>query len=320
MTLARSLSFAFAMAAFAGTTCAEEVTLRAISAFQPGTTFAKPFEDFVAKVNESGKGVVQIQTIGGPEAMPPLEVGNALRGKVIDLANTTAVFHANLVPEGVSLTLTDRSMGELRENGGYEMMNKLHEDKAGIHWLGRLTENIPYHIYLAAVPEDGSVDNLKLRSVPVYQAFFAALGAQPVQMAPGDVYTALERGAVDGYGWPAVGVFDLGWQERTKARINPGFYQVETGIYMSKATWDGLTDEQKAFLDEQMIAMEAAATSFVTLAEEEAAKQQEAGITMVDLPEDQIAAFEKMAQDSGWEMINSTSPENGPKLRELLMK
>lgn len=320
MTFARPLSLTLALTAICGTASAEEVTLRAISAFQPGTTFAKPFEAFVAQVNESGKGVVQIQVIGGPEAMPPLEIGNALRGKVIDLANSTAVFHANLVPEGVALTLTNRSMAELRENGGYELMNKLHEEKAGIHWLGRLAQNIPYHIYLSKAPEDGSVTDLKLRSVPVYQAFFAALGAQPVQMAPGDVYTALERGAVDGYGWPAIGVFDLGWQEKTKARINPGFYQVETGIYISQKTWDTLNDEQKALLQKEITAMEDASDNFTTLAEEEVKKQEEAGIAMINLPEDKAAAFEKTAQDSGWEMIISTSPENGPKLRELLEK
>ncbi|BCH25768.1 TRAP transporter substrate-binding protein DctP [Mesorhizobium sp. L-8-3] len=320
MTFARPFSLALALAALASAASAEEVTLRAISAFQAGTSFAKPFEEFVANVNENGKGVVQIQMIGGPEAMPPMEIGNALRGKVVDLANSTAVFHANLVPEGVALTLTNRSMAELRENGGYELMNKLHEEKAGIHWLGRLAQNIPYHIYLAKAPENESVKDLKLRSVPVYQAFFAALGAQPVQMAPGDVYTALERGAVDGYGWPAIGVFDLGWQEKTKARIDPGFYNVETGIYMSQKAWNALSDEQKAFLQKEMVAMEDAAGSFITLAEEEGKKQQEAGIAMVGLPADKAAAFEQTAQDAGWQMIISASPDNGPKLRELLMK
>lgn len=320
MTLTRPIPLALALAFFAGVTSAEEVTLRAITAFQPGTTFAKPFDDFVAQVNAAGEGVVQIEVIGGPDAMPPLEIGNALRGKVVDLANTTAVFHANLVPEGVALTLTDRSMAELRENGGYDLMNQLHEEKAGIHWLGRLAQGIPYHIYLAEVPEGGSVEGLDLRSVPVYRSFFAALGANPVQMAPGDVYTALERGAVDGYGWPAIGVFDLGWQEKTKARINPGFYQVETGIYMSQQAWDGLNDQQKDILNGQMVAMENASDSFVTLAQGERQQQEEIGIAMVDLPEGEVAGFETMAQESGWEMILSTSPENGPRLRELLMK
>ena len=50
------------------------------------------------------------------------------------------------------------------------------------------------------------------------------LGANVVTTPPGEVYTALERGVVDGYGWPILGIFDLGWQEKTKYRVDPGFY------------------------------------------------------------------------------------------------
>ena len=59
---------------------------------------------------------------------------------------------------------------------------------------------------------------LKLRIAPIYRDFFQKLGASVVQIAPGEVYTALERGVVDGYGWPLIGIFDLGWHEKTKYR------------------------------------------------------------------------------------------------------
>ena len=70
--MVRKLVLAFVAAALsAGPAFAQEVTLRAISAFQEGTAFSKPFEDFVKKVNEDGKGVIRINFIGGPRAMPP---------------------------------------------------------------------------------------------------------------------------------------------------------------------------------------------------------------------------------------------------------
>lgn len=46
--------------------------------------------------------------IGGPEAIPTFEVGNAVRAGVVDLANSSAVFHANMVPEALAMTLTDK--------------------------------------------------------------------------------------------------------------------------------------------------------------------------------------------------------------------
>ena len=303
--------------ALASPLAAAETTLRAITAFQPGTTFAKPFEDFVSKVNAQGEGLLKIEVIGGPEAMPPFEIGNALRNGIVDIANTTAVFHASLVPEGVAMTLATRPMSELRENGGYALMNQLHEDKARIHWLGRLTQGINYHIYLNEAPEGGKLDGLKLRSVPVYQAFFKDLGATPMQTAPGEVYTALERGVIDGYGWPSIGVFDLGWQDKTGARVNPGFYQVETGLYLSLKTWQSLSEEQQAFLSELMIETESSSSLVQDLAEAEKAKQIDAGIEMIDLDADAATEFGALAQESGWKPILATSPEHGAKLREL---
>jgi TRAP-type transport system periplasmic protein len=78
---------------------AQEVTLRAVSAFAEGTQFSKNFERFIEKVNKDGKGIVQINYIGGPRAVPPFEVGNAVRTKVVDMANVTGAFYTNLMPK-----------------------------------------------------------------------------------------------------------------------------------------------------------------------------------------------------------------------------
>ena len=75
------------------------MTLRAVNAFQEGTAFAKPFEAFIEKVNAEGKGLVKINYIGGPKAMPPFEVGNAVKSGVVDIANVTGAFYTNLMPE-----------------------------------------------------------------------------------------------------------------------------------------------------------------------------------------------------------------------------
>lgn len=315
------LAAGLALALSAGAAAAEEAVLRAISAFQTGTAFARPFDEFVASVNEAGKGVLRIEVIGGPDAMPPFEIGNALRGGVVDLANTTAVYHANLVPEGLAMTLTDRSMAELRENGGYALLDQIHRQKANIHWLGRLVQNVQYYIYLSKEPAgELQLSGLKIRSAPIYQAFFSALGIAPVQTAPGEVFTALERGTIDGYAWPALGVFDLGWQEKTAARVEPGFYQVETGIYVSGNTWDRLDDAQKALLEAQMKAFEDEADSFTALAAEELKRQEAEGIKVHTLPEAEAADFVARSVEEGWKPILAANPEQGAKLRELFMK
>src|ERR1700730_15944183 len=78
---------------------AQEVTLKAITAFTENTTYSRPFERFINRVNEDGKGVLRINYIGGPKAMPPFEVGNALKGGVIDIANAAGAIYTHVMPE-----------------------------------------------------------------------------------------------------------------------------------------------------------------------------------------------------------------------------
>ena len=89
---------------------AQETTLKAVTAFAEKTFYSRGFERFIDKVNADGKGVIQINYIGGPKAMPPFEVGNALKGGVVDLANATGAFYTNVMPEADAWKLTERPM------------------------------------------------------------------------------------------------------------------------------------------------------------------------------------------------------------------
>jgi TRAP-type C4-dicarboxylate transport system substrate-binding protein len=126
----------------------QEVTLRAITAFAEGTWGSKNFERFIDKVNQEGKGLLQINYLGGPRAMPPFEIGNAVRTRVVDIANVPGSFYTNLLPESDALKLTTRPMRELRRNGGWEFLNWLHNEKANSQYLARWGQNVPFHFYL----------------------------------------------------------------------------------------------------------------------------------------------------------------------------
>ncbi|HSN33466.1 MAG TPA: TRAP transporter substrate-binding protein DctP, partial [Ideonella sp.] len=234
-------ALAVVAAALAGAPAsAEEVTLRAVSAFQEGTAFARPFEAFIQKVNAEGKGLVKINYIGGPKAMPPFEVGNAVKGGVVDIANVTGAFYTNLMPEAEALKLAERTIQEQRQNGAWTLINRLHNEKLNAWYLARTGDGVPFHLYLNKPIDKPDLKGLTIRVTPVYRAFFAELGANLVQTAPGEVYTALERNVIDGYGWPIQGIFDLGWQEKTKYRVDPGFYVVDVNFLVNLDTWKKL--------------------------------------------------------------------------------
>ena len=297
---------------------AQEVTLRAVSSFDKGTFFARHFDALVKKVNEEGKGLVQINYIGGPESVPPFEVGNAVRNRVVDLANVTGVFYTNVLPEAIAMSFTERTTQELRANGAMDYMNELMATK-GLIYQARLADYLPYHIYTNK-GFNGDLKGQKMRITPVYRDFFMALDATVVQTAPGEVYTALERGVVDGYGWPIGGMFDLGWQEKTKYRVDPGFYSSENGVLMNLAAWNSLTPEQREFLQKQFAWAEAQNASYKAEAASEIARQAEAGIEVIKLDEAGAAQLRKTANDAAWKRVKENSPQHGDKLQELFGK
>ncbi|MES2533512.1 MAG: TRAP transporter substrate-binding protein DctP [Pseudomonadota bacterium] len=309
---------ALAALGFAGATQAQEVTLKAVNGFQEGTYFAKDFEAFVKKVNDEGKGLVQIQYVGGPKAIPTMEQGAALRNGVVDMAHTTAAYTASIVPELLALNYATLPFTELRKNGAVDYMNKLMEPK-GLMYFARTGDMIKYHIYLTKKIDKPDLKGLKIRIAPVFRDFFMAMGATVVQTAPGEVYTALERGVVDGYGWPLLGIFDMGWQGITKYRVDPGFYMLELAVQFNTKSWAKLNPAQKAFLEKQRDWLEKTALEHsLAAAAENIAKQKEAGIQTITFSPADTAAYEKLSLDAAWAGIVKNSPEHGPKLRALM--
>ena len=202
---------------------AQEVVLRGVTAFAEGTQFSKNFERFIEKVNADGKGIIRINYIGGPRAMPPFEVGNAVRTKVVDIANVTGAFYTNLMPEADALQADREADGRAAQATAPGSSSINCTTRSSIRmYLARQFHNVPFHIYLNKKPDKLDFTGLKIRVTPVYKDIVEALGGTAITTAPGEVYTALERGVVDGYGWPVSGIFDLGWDKVTKFRLEPG--------------------------------------------------------------------------------------------------
>ena len=317
MNLKRRLSLVLAASTlcFAGTAGAQETTLRAAVFVPTNTAFGEMFGRFVTHVNAEGKGLVQINLVGGPSAIPSFEQGNAVRTGVLDMAAVPPSFYAGNMPEADAVILSPLTFKQQRQSGAWDAINKLTNQKMNAWYLGAYGEGIPFHIWTTKPPASVNFQGWKLRTVPNYTPFFQALGAAPITMPPGEVKTALERGVVDGYGWPLVGIFDLGWGGDTKYRIDPGFYSVVVNVLVNQDKWKALREDQRAFLtkmgewletDNQRWAAEKNAS--------EIKRQTEAGIKIVNLGPEYV----KTAYSAYWAELTKRAPEAIAKLRPLL--
>ena len=110
-------------------------------------------------------------------------VGNAVRTKVVDMANVTGAFYTNLMPEADAFKLLGKPMSEQRKNGTWAYVNELHNKKLNSHYLARQFYNVPFHIYLNKKPAKFDFTGLKIRVTPVYRDIVTAYGGAAITTA-----------------------------------------------------------------------------------------------------------------------------------------
>ena len=316
----RSIAALLLAAGFACAAGAQETTLRLVSAFAENGIYVQHMLPWIQKFNAEGKGVLQINFIGGPKAIPPFEAGNAVKTGVVDMALSTGAFYTNVMPEADFLKLTEVPVAEQRKNGAFDAINKVWNEKGNMQYLARMVENQPFHIYTNKKVDKPDLTGQKIRITPVYRDFFQALNANVITTPPGEVYTALERGVVDGYGWPIGGIFDLNWQEKTKFRIDPGFYDAEVSLTMNLPAYKKLTDAQRNYLQKQLLALEAQNTFWAQYTTDEVARQAKAGIETIKFDAATAKAFRAKAYEVAWASAMKQSPEVAARFKPLFAK
>ncbi len=324
MTIRSSLVISCALIALAlSPATAQQVVLKGVSATPEKTLYARKFERLIEEVNTKGKGLIEIRYLGGaPKVMGVFEVGRNLKEGVVDIANLTNGFYTNVMPEADAWKLLEYSFAELRgpQKKALDYMQGLYRERMNAFLLGQQYEAHSFHIYLNKPIQKADLTGLKIRVSPVYRAMVETLGGTAVTTAPPDAYTMLERGTVDGYGWPLHGIFDFSWQKVTKYRVEPPFYRGEMSILVNLTTWNKLNDAQKKLLQDAALALEAPDADEAKAAADERKRQAEAGIQPIQLPAGEAAKWIETSRVAGWAAVLRASPQHGATLKELFTR
>ncbi|WP_375569846.1 TRAP transporter substrate-binding protein DctP [Seohaeicola saemankumensis] len=292
-----------------------QVTLSAASAFPEGHLFSVQFERMIKEFNETHGDEIVIDYKGGAPAIgSPFTLGERLQAGQFDMLNNTGPYYETVVPVALALILTEVPMEELRETDWMAAMQEAHQAR-GLHYLGKTIQNAPFHLYLRESIEAADLTGLRLRVAPHYQPFFSSLGATTMRANLAEVYTMIENGSIDGFGWPIIG-FLPDWLNITKYRVDPGFYDTDLNVVMNLESWNGLSDAHKSLVDEMVQKYEADSAKIVGgWVEEARATMEEAGIETLTFDPDEEAKWSKAAVETAWETVMSRDPEIGARLR-----
>lgn len=301
----------------ASTQAVAQTQFRVVSAFPSGTPQSGIIVDFIDHVNKQCSDV-KLLLIGGPEAVPTYESGDAVRRGVVDIAYTANSFYSSLLPEIASVRLSTNSVSDQCENGAWEYLNRLHNEKMNVQYLARVADGVPFHLYFTREVDPLNLSGVPLQGGAAHRAFLDALGATMIQSPPGEMYTNLERGVAVGYAWVNFGIFDFGWAELTKYRVEPGYYVADAEILVNLDRWNALSEAGRACLNGAAAWIEGRADVIREFGLSEIERQNAAGIKAIVLEGERRAEFLKRANDAGWAELKRNAPEHAARLRELM--
>lgn len=239
---------------------AAEITLKAVSAFPKTQLMTVDFIKFINALNKKGKGTIQIKYLGGPEVANPREAPIGLRRGLFDIIYGPPTYYSGLFPEADFFLGTKTPM-ERRANGFMKTLDGAFRKRLGAHAVAHFVGSIGLHLWLTKKPPLGplgiDLSGFKVRTSPAYRDFVKALGGTAVVMrGTGAVYTALERGVVQGTGLPIVQVRDTKIHKFVKYRVDPAFFQTVMLVVVNAKKFDGMSQKARDLLTSMAIQYE----------------------------------------------------------------
>jgi TRAP-type transport system periplasmic protein len=300
------------------------IVLRGVVPYHTNNYLSQPLFILNKMIEERTGGKVRIDILGSEEVVPALQQFDAVRNGVVDIVLGIASYYNNTIPEAISIQYNkDYLPSDLRKNGYYDLMREIHLKKGNVVYLANAsgTPGRAFRLYLKKPINKADLTGLKIRVSAVYTAIVKALHGTPVSMPPADVYSALERGVVDGYGWTYAGTLDYGFQEVAKYVIDHPFYSINSTILVNKATWDKLSPQLRTQLNTIAIDFEVAVAKYYDdYCKNEDARLNAKGVSFIHFSPDDAKKYEAAAYDAGWAEFLSKNPSDGEKIKKLLIK
>ncbi len=233
----------------------KRVTWRLVSSFPRGLdTIYGTAEHLGALVESMSGGRFRIRSYPAGELVPGLQVLDAVQQGTVQVGHSASYYYTGkndafafdtAVPFGLS---SRQQIAWLLEGGGQELLRPLFADFNIVQFYGGSTGAQMGGWFNREINSASEIDGLKMRIPGPGGEVMSRLGATVQVLAGGDIYPALERGAIDATEW--IGPYDdekLGFHKVAKYYYYPGWWEPGPSLtyFVNKSAWDGLSDEFK---------------------------------------------------------------------------
>lgn len=292
----------FAPAAVAQTT-AKPVTWKMVNLNRASETWI--WQKWMAdEMTKRSKGRINVEMISLPElGLTGFELVRVMRGGLVDIGEIVGGYVAGDLPivEGPSLTgLQPDWEASRKSQKAWEEVYRKYEAQLGGKYLGThpYDWNAAYCVKPIRRLED--LKGVKIRVFsPAMALFWKSLGAEPVSMAFAELYSALERKALDcAHTGPASGTA-IRLPEVAKFLVDLRLGHQPGIIIVSKKSWDALSKD----LQDMMVTLGREYTERTwglgkELTEREIKKNQSQGVEWIPVKAEYNAAIQGIVQNT----------------------
>ena len=316
-----NLLAAAAAIAVLGTSAAQAADYRFLSSWDqnyPG--YKSLIEPFIKDVAEASKGGITMK-FSGPETVPSFEQLQPTGSGVFHFLFTHGAYHFGTTPFATAIEAVQVEKDRWRAAGMKDIVDQ-HYQQFGVKLIGLAVSppNIAYNIILRQpVKPSGDLAGMKIRMSPSYEGVVRMLGASPVVLPPAEVYTALDKGLVDGAAWPSFGAYNYRWYEVAKHIMKPTFGIGTQLLFVNSAAWTKFTDAEKAIIAKAIDKMEDTYyVEYKKMVDEEDKLLTGKGMTFSEVGAEQKAKVQQAWNQGLWDMGTKKSAKDVETLRKFV--
>tara|TARA_B100000242_G_C43054802_1_gene493393 strand:+ start:3081 stop:4130 length:1050 start_codon:yes stop_codon:yes gene_type:complete len=233
---------------------------------------------FAENVKRMSNGRIQIEVFPSGTLGPGLKVSETVKNGVADMGHTWIGYDwgkdktAVLFGGYAGSSDTEKMLHWLYRAGGAELQREFRDQKFGLISMPLFVRTSEVFLHSRKpVKTLKDLQGLKLRTAGAWLEISKGMGASPVTMPGGEVYTALERGTIDATEWGTLYENKSpGFHKVTKYVIIPGVHQPTAPfeLLINKKAWGKLSSEDKKLVEDA--AFMTTMNSWLTIGDEDA--------------------------------------------------
>jgi TRAP-type C4-dicarboxylate transport system substrate-binding protein len=303
---------------------ASSIELKVVTVLPKTDPTYPPSFALLDRLNAELKGQVSFKYLGGPEAVIGNQQLESVRSGMVDMSFNMAGYSIGVIPEFIAITLGGMNPKQLRDTGYFDIINQACMDKGKVFYLAHMSDSFRFGLFWKPEIKDPKTGfkGLKFRSGGSWNPGLAKLGATPVNLESAEVYSALERGLVNGAGQAVVGVLgNPGTEKLIKYGHLIPVYGGGSEVIVNLAKWDSipktLQDKILSIVKEEEVK---AVSYWSDLDAKAMAFMKNAGVQFTDWGAANNKYFEDAFSDGLWDNLQTKSPDTVAKLKAILAK